>query len=49
MHGPGEAKDSDFGVAGGKGVGAFIEKGKVVRSLGEKDWVEALVEKIKAG
>lgn len=49
VNGPGEAKDSDFGVAGGKGVGAFIEKGKVVRSLGEKDWVEALVEKIKAG
>ena len=49
VNGPGEAKDSDFGVAGGKGVGAFIEKGKVTRNLGEKEWVDALVEKIKAG
>jgi (E)-4-hydroxy-3-methylbut-2-enyl-diphosphate synthase len=47
VNGPGEAKDSDFGVAGGKGVGAWIEKGKVVKNLTEKQWVDALCEKIR--
>lgn len=47
VNGPGEAKDSDFGVAGGKGVGAWIEKGEVKKSLPEKAWVDALVERIK--
>ena len=47
VNGPGEARDADFGVAGGKGVGALIEKGQLTRTLPETQWVDALVEKIE--
>ncbi|MBI4248359.1 MAG: flavodoxin-dependent (E)-4-hydroxy-3-methylbut-2-enyl-diphosphate synthase [Elusimicrobia bacterium] len=47
VNGPGEARDADFGVAGGKGVGALIEKGQLTRTLAETQWVDALVEKIE--
>ncbi len=46
VNGPGEAKDADFGVAGGKGVGAFIQNGKVTKNLTEADWVQVLVDQI---
>ena len=30
VNGPGEAKEADLGVAGGKGVGILIKKGEIV-------------------
>ncbi|MBI3292423.1 MAG: flavodoxin-dependent (E)-4-hydroxy-3-methylbut-2-enyl-diphosphate synthase [Elusimicrobia bacterium] len=48
VNGPGEAKDADFGIAGGKGVGVFIRKGEVVRNVPEGEWVNTLIEEIKA-
>lgn len=29
VNGPGEAKEADYGVAGGKGVGILFQKGKL--------------------
>ena len=37
VNGPGEAKEADLGVAGGKGVGILIKKGEIVKkSTGER-------------
>jgi len=47
VNGPGEAKEADIGIAGGKGVGVLFKKGKVVRNLKEKDFVPVLLDEIK--
>jgi (E)-4-hydroxy-3-methylbut-2-enyl-diphosphate synthase len=47
VNGPGEAKEADIGIAGGKGVGVLFKKGKVVRKLKEKDFVPVLLDEIK--
>ncbi len=46
VNGPGEAKEADVGIAGGKGVGVLFRKGKVVRKLREKDFVPVLLKEI---
>ncbi|TET88600.1 MAG: flavodoxin-dependent (E)-4-hydroxy-3-methylbut-2-enyl-diphosphate synthase, partial [Dehalococcoidia bacterium] len=45
--GPGEAKDADVGLAGGKGRGAIFRKGEVVRTIEERDFLEVLVEEVE--
>jgi (E)-4-hydroxy-3-methylbut-2-enyl-diphosphate synthase len=47
VNGPGEAKEADIGIAGGKGMGILFKKGKVVRKLKEKDFVSVLIEEIQ--
>jgi (E)-4-hydroxy-3-methylbut-2-enyl-diphosphate synthase len=47
VNGPGEAKEADVGIAGGKGVGVLFKKGKVVRKLKEKDFVSVLLSEIQ--
>jgi (E)-4-hydroxy-3-methylbut-2-enyl-diphosphate synthase len=47
VNGPGEAKEADIGIAGGKGVGVLFKKGKVVRKLKEKDFVTVLLNEIR--
>lgn len=47
VNGPGEARDADIGIAGGKGYGLIFKKGEVVRKLKEEDLVEGLIEEIK--
>jgi (E)-4-hydroxy-3-methylbut-2-enyl-diphosphate synthase len=42
VNGPGEAKEADYGVAGGKGVGVIFKKGKIVKKVDEKDILEEL-------
>jgi len=37
VNGPGEAKEADIGVAGGKGVGIIFKKGKLFKKVAEKD------------
>jgi (E)-4-hydroxy-3-methylbut-2-enyl-diphosphate synthase len=46
VNGPGEAKEADIGIAGGKGMGILFKKGKVVRRLKEKDFVSVLLKEI---
>jgi (E)-4-hydroxy-3-methylbut-2-enyl-diphosphate synthase len=46
VNGPGEAKEADIGIAGGKGVGVLFKKGKVVRKLKEKEFVPVLLKEI---
>jgi (E)-4-hydroxy-3-methylbut-2-enyl-diphosphate synthase len=47
VNGPGEAKEADIGIAGGKGVGVLFKKGKVARKLKEKDFVSVLLNEIQ--
>ncbi len=48
VNGPGEARDADLGIAGGKGKGALFKHGKVIASLPEKELLEALLKEIRA-
>lgn len=49
VNGPGEARSADFGVAGGKGRGVWIEKGKQIRVVKESEWVNEVIRKIRGG
>ena len=40
VNGPGEAKDADIGLAGGKGRGVIFKKGRKVKTVSESDLVE---------
>ncbi len=42
VNGPGEAKEADYGVAGGKGVGLLFKKGKVIKKVKEEDIISEL-------
>ena len=47
VNGPGEAREADVGIAGGKGVGALFVKGKVIKTVKEEKMLLALVAEIK--
>lgn len=47
VNGPGEAKEADLGVAGGKGVGILFRKGEIIRKVPEAELVDALMEEIE--
>ncbi|MBS5933105.1 MAG: flavodoxin-dependent (E)-4-hydroxy-3-methylbut-2-enyl-diphosphate synthase [Clostridiales bacterium] len=47
VNGPGEAKEADIGIAGGKGVGMLIKKGEVVKTLPEDQLLATLEEELK--
>jgi len=42
VNGPGEAREADIGIAGGKGEGLLIKKGEVVRKVKEEELLETL-------
>jgi len=44
VNGPGEAKEADLGIAGGKGQGLLFRKGEVVRKVPQEKLADALVE-----
>ncbi|TCS77391.1 flavodoxin-dependent (E)-4-hydroxy-3-methylbut-2-enyl-diphosphate synthase [Pectinatus cerevisiiphilus] len=46
VNGPGEAKDADLGIAGGKGEGLLFCKGKIIRKVPENDLVRELFKEI---
>lgn len=48
VNGPGEAKDADVGIAGGKGRGILFKHGEKITSLPEKDLLPALIAEIRA-
>ncbi|MBQ3069772.1 MAG: flavodoxin-dependent (E)-4-hydroxy-3-methylbut-2-enyl-diphosphate synthase [Clostridia bacterium] len=47
VNGPGEAREADIGMAGGKGKFAIFKKGRVVRTVDENEAVEALMQEIE--
>jgi len=48
VNGPGEAREADLGIAGGKGGGVLFKKGKLVKRLKEKDLVPALIREARS-
>lgn len=42
VNGPGEAKEADLGIAGGKGEGLLIRKGEIVKKVPESELLAAL-------
>ena len=46
VNGPGEAREADIGIAGGRGTGILFKKGKVVRKVPEAELVETLMREI---
>lgn len=46
VNGPGEAREADVGIAGGKGVGALIKKGEMVRTVPEGELLRTLLSEL---
>ncbi|WP_337437617.1 flavodoxin-dependent (E)-4-hydroxy-3-methylbut-2-enyl-diphosphate synthase, partial [Acidaminococcus fermentans] len=47
VNGPGEAREADVGIAGGKGEGLLFRKGQILRKVPEARLVEELFEEIQ--
>ena len=47
VNGPGEAREADIGIAGGKGEAVLIKRGEIVSKIDETKIVETLIEEIK--
>jgi len=47
VNGPGEAREADFGLAGGKGEGLLFIKGEIVKKVPEADLVTELINLIR--
>ena len=46
VNGPGEAREADVGIAGGKGEGLLFRKGEILRKVPENRLVKELFEEI---
>ncbi|MBO4652391.1 MAG: flavodoxin-dependent (E)-4-hydroxy-3-methylbut-2-enyl-diphosphate synthase [Lachnospiraceae bacterium] len=48
VNGPGEAREADLGIAGGRGEGLLFRKGEILRKLPEEELLAALEEELKS-
>ena len=47
VNGPGEAREADLGICGGKGEALLIAKGEIIGKIAEDRIIETLVEELK--
>jgi (E)-4-hydroxy-3-methylbut-2-enyl-diphosphate synthase len=47
VNGPGEAREADVGIAGGRGQGTLFKKGKVIKKVPEPHLARVLVQEVK--
>lgn len=47
VNGPGEAREADFGIAGGKGCAVLFKKGEILRKVPEEDILRELLAEIE--
>ena len=47
VNGPGEAREADIGIAGGKGEGLLIKKGEIIKKVPEEELLNVLEEELK--
>lgn len=47
VNGPGEAREADFGIAGGKGLGHVFRKGKIICTVPENELIDRLMQEIE--
>ncbi len=48
VNGPGEAREADVGVAGGRGTGLIFKRGRKIKKVSEEEIVSALVAEAEA-
>ena len=48
VNGPGEARDADIGIAGGKGEGLLFKKGEIIKKIKGDNLVDELINEIKS-
>ncbi|HEX6817624.1 MAG TPA: flavodoxin-dependent (E)-4-hydroxy-3-methylbut-2-enyl-diphosphate synthase [Ktedonobacterales bacterium] len=46
VNGPGESRDADVGLAGGRGSGVIFRKGKKVRTVPEDEFLDAVLKEV---
>jgi (E)-4-hydroxy-3-methylbut-2-enyl-diphosphate synthase len=47
VNGPGEAREADIGMAAGKRKGIIFKKGRVIKTVGERELVQTLLREIR--
>lgn len=47
VNGPGEAREADVGIAGGKGVGLLFKHGEILKKFDEKELADVLVKEVE--
>lgn len=47
VNGPGEAREADLAIVGGRGVGLIMKSGEILRKVNEKDLVREFVKEVK--
>jgi (E)-4-hydroxy-3-methylbut-2-enyl-diphosphate synthase len=47
VNGPGEAREADVGIAGGKGIGLLFKHGEIVAKLSEAELADELVKEVE--
>lgn len=47
VNGPGEAREADIGLAGGKGEALLFKKGRIIKKIKEKDAIKELLKGIE--
>ena len=47
VNGPGEAREADLGLAGGKGEGLIFKKGEILRKVDESRLIDELIREIR--
>jgi len=47
VNGPGEAREADIGIAGGKGEGLIFKKGEILRKVPESQIIDELMKEIE--
>ena len=46
VNGPGESRDADVGLAGGKGKGVIFRKGEVIKTVPEDQFLDAVLKEV---
>ncbi|HCG35348.1 MAG TPA: 4-hydroxy-3-methylbut-2-en-1-yl diphosphate synthase, partial [Clostridiales bacterium] len=46
VNGPGEARDADVGIAGGKGEALLFKKGQIIEKIKEDEIVSRLLKEV---
>ena len=47
VNGPGEAREADIGIAGGKNEAILFKKGKIIKKISENRIVDSLLYEIR--
>ena len=47
VNGPGEARECDIGIAGGKGEAVLFKNGEIIRKIPENQVIEALISELE--